>query len=134
VSLRTTMTTLAGISATWCIVTGVRIWVTPVRWAGVVGGAPPGETMVEYRSFSEISLLGPVPLVIPAALAIFAAWAAWRGRGFALAIAALLFAGYGYITGFSIGGAYRAPAGLLIAATILALLPGQRKGQAPPTD
>lgn len=119
-------TIVATTGLVWCVVVGGRIWSTPVRFAGaewVIGpaGARAIE-QVEYRSFSDISGLGVVPLVVPVLLASWAAWAAWRQWIGRLAIATLLFLAFCFIAGFSIGGAY-VPIGIgLVAATLLGIL------------
>ena len=80
------------------------------------------EQRIEPRSFSEISRLGIVPLVIPVLVAGWALWAASRRRTVALAIATFVFLVFCVITGFSIGGAYM-PAGLgLMGATLVRVL------------
>ena len=118
----------------WCLVVGVRIWTTPIRGGGVQfsaeirsdsTGVTTGTMVVEPvedRSFSDISTLGIVPLLIPVLLAGWALWAAWRRRILGLAVATLVFLVYCFITGFSIGGAYT-PAGWgLAVATIMAVV------------
>jgi hypothetical protein len=113
--------TLALISLSWCVVVGFRIWFTPVRYTGitVVPGRPDQHT-VAYSAFADVSSFGPLPLIIPTLIAIAGAWAAWRGARVALGLAALLLAAFAFVTGFSIGGAYILPAGLLLLATLFA--------------
>jgi hypothetical protein len=104
----------------WCIVSGYRIWVTPIRYIGVrVSPGQPNVHMEEYRSFSDVSDLGALPLVIPVVLAVLATWAAWTGRKVILALATVLFVGYAFVTGFSIGSAYHSSAGILVLATVI---------------
>ena len=118
----------------WCLVIGVLIWTTPIRGGGVQfsaeirsdsTGVSTGTMViepVEDRSFSDISTLGIVPLVIPVLLAGWALWAAWSRRILGLAVATLVFLVFCFITGFSIGGAYT-PAGWgLAVATIMAVV------------
>ena len=79
-------------------------------------GTSNGVLAVWEPSFSEVSGLGAVPLVIPILFAGLAAWAARRGQRVALGVAALLLTVFTFISGFSIGGAYIPAAWLLIAA------------------
>jgi hypothetical protein len=99
-----------------------------MRYAGItiVGGSR--RDVTHYRALSEVSQFGPLPLVLPASLAMIAAWAAWRGYRLILGIATLLLAGFTLISGFSIGAAYLPASGALIVATLLvaALGPGWR--------
>jgi hypothetical protein len=46
------------------------------------------------------------PLMLPALLGAFGAWAAWRRRTIALFVAAGVFAVFSILTGFSIGAGY----------------------------
>ena len=119
----------------WCLVVGVRIWTAPpargsgVQFSAEIRSDSTGVTTgtvviepVEDRSFSDVSTLGIVPLLIPVLLAGWALWAAWRRRILGLAVATLVFLFYCFITGFSIGGAYT-PAGWgLAVATIMAVV------------
>lgn len=119
-------TIVAATNLVWCLVAGARIWTTPVRFSGVEWTMGPAGARaidrVEYRSFSDISGLGIVPLVVPVLLAGWATWAAWRQRIRGLAVATLIFLAFCFIAGFSIGGAY-VPIGLgLVAATLLGML------------
>src|SRR5687767_13852491 len=81
---------LAILSLIWCVGVGWWIWITPF------GG----------NVFGDVSLFGPLPLVVPASLAGAATWAAWRNRRVWLLVAALLMAVFSFISGFSIGGFY----------------------------
>ncbi len=119
----------------WCLVVGVQIWTAPpargsgVQFSAEIRSDSTGVTTgtmviepVEERSFSDISTLGIVPLVIPVLLAGWALWAAWSRRILGLAVATLVFLVYCFITGFSIGGAYT-PVGLgLVVATLMAVV------------
>jgi hypothetical protein len=114
---------LALVSVSWCIVAGFRIWFTPVRYVGTrVDPGLADQHIVVHKAFHDASSLGLIPLVIPTLIALAGAWAAWRGAGVALLIAALLLAAFAFVTGFSIGGAYILPAGLLLIATLFAAL------------
>ncbi len=112
---------LASISAVWCVAIGLWIWFTPVGNSAIVrGSSRPEQDVVHYRSFSEISHFGALPLIVPTAVAILATCAAWRGIRAGLGVSALLFVGFTFIAGFSIGGAYLPAAALLTLATLLA--------------
>ena len=107
---RSLSTAAAAIGLAWCVVAGWRIWTTPVRF------------LDEYRSFSDISYFGIVPLVVPVLLAGWATWAAYRQRLLPTALATLSFLFFCFLTGFSIGGAY-VPIGIgLVIATLLGIL------------
>ena len=118
----------------WCLVVGVLIWTTPIRGGGVQfsaeiradsTGVTTGTVViepVEARSFSDVSTLGIVPLSIPVVLAGWALWAAWSRSILGLAAATLVFLVFGFITGFSIGGAYTPAGRCLVVATILAVV------------
>jgi hypothetical protein len=112
---------LAAADLIWCVGIGIWIWVTPTRYIGVrVNPGQPDVQMEGYRSFSDVSDWGAAPLIVPAILAALATWAAWTGRKIVLALATVLFIGYTYITGFSIGSAYHPAAGILVLATVIA--------------
>lgn len=116
---------LAAFGVTWCVVIGCWLWFTPMRYVGIAEDS--GQAVTRYRSFSEVSQLGPLPLIIPASLAMVAAWAAWRGSKVGLGVATVLFAGFTLITGFSIGNNYLPAAGALVLATLCAVLLGSGK-------
>lgn len=75
-------------------------------------------------SFSEISALGPLPLLVPIGLTGVAALAAWTKRPIIVFVLGVVLMGYSFITGFSIGNAYM-PAGiaLVVAAGVGFALP-----------
>ena len=104
---------------------GCWIWFAPIRSEAIRNGVP----AVRYHSFSEVSLLGPVPLVVPVLIAAVAAWAAWRSHQVILGFAAFLLAVFTFISGFSIGAGYLPASGLLFLAAVVApiLGTGQRK-------
>ena len=124
--------TLALVSLSWCVVVGFRIWFTPVRYTGitVVPGQPDQHT-VAYSAFADVSSFGPLPLIVPPLIAVAGAWAAWHGARVALGLAALLLAAFAFVTGFSIGGAYILPAGLLLVATLLEVCVGPKRRSRP---
>jgi len=114
---------LALAAVLWCAWIGVLIWKTPIVIEGITAqsteaGAEPPRTFREVRSFGDSSVLGFLPLAIPVILAAGAALIArLHAPGF-LAAVVVLFLGYVFITGFSIGGAYHGPAAVLAAALI----------------
>ena len=97
---------LATVSLAWCVVIGIWIWFTPIG---------------QSRSFAEVSLFGPAPLILPVLLAALATWGVWRGRRGVLGFAALLLAVFTFISGFSIGSGYLPASGLLILAAVMAM-------------
>jgi hypothetical protein len=102
---------LSTVSLAWCVVIGVWFWFTPID---------------RFRSFSDISLFGPAPLIVPVLIAVIAAWAAWRNHRGMLGFAALLLAVFSFISGFSIGSGYLPASGLLVLAAMLAMLTQNR--------
>jgi hypothetical protein len=122
---------LTAMSALWCVVVGCWLWFTPVRYLETGGGRGRFVERAVYRSFAEISGFGVLPLIVPAVVAIAAAYAAWRGQRVLLGGLAALLAGFTVITGFSIGGAYLPAAGLLIVSALLVgLAPGPLREEA----
>jgi hypothetical protein len=109
----------------WAVWIGIRIWTTPVVWEVVAAQTPeeaarqPPTRVREVRSFAEMSPLGYIPLAIPVILAAGAAVIASLRAPGCLAGVVVLFLGYVFITGFSIGTAYYGPATLL-GITVLA--------------
>lgn len=102
---------------------GVWIWVTPVKYIGV--RVSPGQrdiNMEESRSFSDISEWGAAPLTIPIVLGASATWASLKGRKIILTVSTVLIAGYAFIAGFSIGGAYQPAVGMLVLATAISFI------------
>jgi hypothetical protein len=98
---------LSTISLTWCVLVGAWFWFTPID---------------RFRSFSDVSLFGPAPLILPVLIAGLATWAAWRTHRGVLGFAALLLAVFTSISGFSIGSGYLPASGLLVLAALLAML------------
>lgn len=105
---------LSTMSLAWCVVIGVWIWFTPIG---------------QSQSFSDVSLFGPAPLILPVSIATVAVWAAWRSHRGVLGFAALLIVAFTFISGFSIGRGYIAASGLLVLAAVLGLFlgSGERK-------
>ena len=108
------------LSAAWCVGMGAWLWFMPMGYDGVTITNGIRQEVTTYRSFSEVSQLGPLPLIIPACVALVAAWAARRGHRVGLGVATLLLAGFTIASGFSIGANYLPAAGALILATLLA--------------
>jgi len=122
---------LAAAGVVWSIGVGIWIWVTPIRFVGISNEAwawsGPGSTasgmrvvpVERTRRFADVSLLGPVPLAIPVALAGLAALAVWRRKGALLTLLpAVLLLAFCFIAGFSIGAAY-VPAGCVVLLAVL---------------
>jgi hypothetical protein len=103
---------------------GFRLWFTPMRYVGIAVTGGIRQDVTTYRSFSEVSELGPLPLIVPVCVALVAVWAAWRGSRVGLGVATFLLAGFTIIAGFSIGANYLSAAGALIVATLLAVVLG----------
>lgn len=104
----------------WCVVIGWKLWVTPVRYLHY-SSSEPAPRFVSL-SFSDVSGLGIVPLVVPIVLVGLAMWFAWRQRTLALGAVTLAVAAFCFITGFSIGRAYVPVAGALFVATLMSLV------------
>jgi hypothetical protein len=113
---------LAVVSALWCVAIGYQIWHMRIGYS-VIGAVPgrPHETTFEYKSFPEASPLGPLPLIVPALLAMVAACAAFRRARLLLAVLTVLLAAFCVITGFSIGSEYLRPAAVLMVSALFAL-------------
>jgi hypothetical protein len=93
---------LAATSVAWCVLMHVWLSFTPLWHQGNVQAA----------------------VLIPTGLAILATWAAGRRSRVGVGASAALFAGFTFVTGFSIGNAYVPAAVLLILAAVLAAVVG----------
>lgn len=99
------------IAASFCVWTSYQIWITPIIYEGIEISSSTNSAIIEnkfakLRSFSEVSLLGVVPLVIPVLITFLAMWAAFKFKTIVLIVSTLLLVLFWYITGFSIGVAY----------------------------
>jgi hypothetical protein len=122
---------LSIMSVAWCVLIGGWFWFTPIEYQGFTNGIP----TMRYRSFSEVSLFGPVPLVVPTLIAAIAAWAVCRSHRVVLGLAAFLLVMFTFISGFSIGAGYLPASVLLLAAVVaLSLGNGHRKSAGPTTE
>jgi hypothetical protein len=118
---------LAAAALVWCAGLGIWLWVTPIRSHGVTvfsEASPDGTTyrgpfaVERTQSFSEISALGALPLLVPALIAGVGLWGAWRRRTKTMAVSAGIMAIFCVIAGFSIGRGYLPAAAALVWATI----------------
>ena len=118
---------LSTMSLAWCVLVGGWFWFTPIRYEAIHNSG----TVVRYQSFSDVSLLGPAPLIAPVLIAAVAVWASWRNHRVVLGFAAFLLAAFTFIAGFSIGAGYLPASGVLLAAALAPLFGrGQRKSVA----
>ena len=118
---------LAAGALIWSAWAGWRTWTTPVRyqairWQAVSNGEMIEREGFEFRSFRQVSLLGPVPLLVPVGFAGLGTWAAWRRRPVVLGTSALLLALFTFVSGFSIGGAYVVPSAAMLLAMVVGLV------------
>lgn len=126
---------LAAAGLLWSIGVGVWIWVTPIRFSGIssqmsASSSSSGATtsilrtgpVEQTRRFSDVSRLGPVPLMIPAAVAGLAALGVWRRKSLLLMLLpTAVFLLFCFVAGFSIGGAYVPAGALLLTAVLISL-------------
>jgi hypothetical protein len=118
---------LSIIGLVWCVGVGIYIWATPLTYTRHSSGSPSFKIQVP---FSEASLLGPVPLLIPVVLAMTAVWAVAAERLGVLVGTTLIFVALSFLGGFSVGGAYLPAAGLVgLAAVVAAYEDVRRLGQ-----
>jgi hypothetical protein len=109
---------LACASLLWCIAAGLLLWFLPVGSSSSASSG--GEIQDGGQSFSSVSSLGPLPLIVPVIVAAIATWSAFRGHRHVLLGATILFTLYSLLTGFSIGLFYLPSAVTLLVATVLA--------------
>jgi hypothetical protein len=95
---------LSGAGLLWCVAVGLLLWFLPV------GG----------QSFSSISALGPVPLIIPVVLATAALGSVLTHHRAPLIGATAVLGGYALLTGLSIGLLYLPAAGASVVACVVA--------------
>lgn len=124
---------LATASLVWCVFVGWSMWTTPIPFSEIyssgVAGLPPMTGRTEgYRSFSQMSALGAIPLVVPVVLTGLAVWMAFWGRTMLLLVVTLLVLAYSVVTGFSIGSAYLPAGGVLVVATLVGFVCGRLPG------
>jgi len=103
---------LALVSVAWCVVVGWHTWITPIRYTQLNHGV---FTFREW-AFSEISYLGPVPLLAPVVLAAVTVRGVWRCDITLAGSAAFILAAFSVAFAFSISGWYVPAAGLSMAA------------------
>lgn len=119
----------------WCVGVGIVIWVTPIRstgfgaraWSSSTSGDVSGNVssgvqtvpVESVRRFADISLFGPLPLIVPVVLAAFGTWAAWRNRRLPLLLATAALLVFCFVTGFSIGRGYVLGGGALLWALLI---------------
>jgi len=104
-------TVLAFAALTWCVVIGITLWLTPIRYLHYQDDRPP---QLAFMSFAEAA--GVHVLLIPAALAACAVWLSRRRRTGYLTLVAIALLLYCFVAGFSVGAAYLPAAAALIYA------------------
>jgi hypothetical protein len=97
-----TVLVLSAMSTVWSVAMHAWISTTALWRQGLVHGA----------------------VFVPTVLAILATWGAWRRSRVAVGASALLFAGFTFVTGFSIGAAYLPAAIVLVMAAVVAAVDG----------
>jgi hypothetical protein len=110
---------LATLSAAWCAVAGYWIWVTPVAWPRYTGN--PSTVQTVYLPFGDTSPSGAAPLLLPVAVGVLGAWAAWRDHRFVLGGVAALLLLFSFVVAFPY-----MPAGAGMAWATAALLSVER--------
>lgn len=83
---------------------------------GRYSGSPPTIQTV-YLPFSDASTFGATPLLLPVAVGLLGAWAAWKDHRLVLGVVAALLLVFSVVAGFSIGMAYMPAAGGMVWAT-----------------
>jgi hypothetical protein len=111
--------TLSCAGLLWCIAVGLLLWFLPL---GSSTSTSSSGTMVADggQSFSSISGLGPLPLIIPLVFVSLGTWSALRHRKHVLVAATALLALFVFLTGLSIGLAYLPAVAALVVACIIA--------------
>jgi hypothetical protein len=126
---RKLIVTLSFASLLWCIAVGLLIWFLPL---GSSSSASSSGGAVEQgrQSFSSISGLGPVPLIIPVVLVAFATWSAFRRHKLVFVGATVLTTLFVFLTGFSIGLFYLpAVVALVVGCTVAPPAPASRPSE-----
>ena len=108
---------LAGAGLLWCVAVGLLLWFLPVGASSTTGSG--GAVSGGGQSFSSISALGPVPLIIPVVLATAALGSALTHYKAPLIAATVVLGGYALLTGFSIGLLYLPAVGASVAACVV---------------
>lgn len=131
---RKLLVVLATASLLWCIAAGLLLWFLPTGSSS--SASSDGALQDRGQSFSSVSHLGTLPLIVPVVVAAIAAWSAFRNHRRVLLGATILLTLYSLVTGFSIGLFYMPAAGALVVATVLAFSspdrpPGAAAGRGP---
>ena len=106
---------LSIMSVAWCALIGGWIWFTPIWSTAFINDT----STVRYQAFSDVSLFGPAPLIVPVLITTLATWAARRRRRLVLGSCAFLLTVFAFISGFSIGAGYVPASALLVAAVLM---------------
>ena len=109
----------------WCVAVGLLLWFLPLG-SSLTGSSSGAAPTVSGESFSSISALGAVPLIIPAVLVAIGTWSAHRHRKVVLFVATLLTAVFALLTGLSIGFAYLPAVAALVVASSVAFFASRR--------
>jgi len=109
---------LSGAGLLWCVAVGLLLWFLPVGASSASGSS--GAVSDGGQSFSSISSLGPVPLIIPVVLATAALGSVLARHRAPLIVATAALGGYALLTGFSIGLFYLPAVGASVAACVVA--------------
>ena len=123
---------LAGAALLWCVAVGLLLWFLPVGASSTAGSG--GAASGGGQSFSSISALGPVPLIIPVVLATAALGSALTHHKAPLIAATVALGGYAVLTGFSIGLLYLPAVGASVAACVVVSNATSSRRAAPRSD
>jgi Na+/H+-dicarboxylate symporter len=118
---------LASAGLLWCIATGLLLWFLPVGSSSSTSSD--GAVQNGGQSFSSVSGLGPLPLIVPVVVVAIATWSAIRDHRRVLLGATILLTLYSLLTGLSIGLFYMPAVAAFVVATVLAFsLPDKPPG------